>query len=190
MSEKIIGSFYFCAVLLSAIFAAQGSVPVLEWDSIPDPSIAGYNLYRGTKSRSYDRIVDVRTQTGVKLTGLDPGTTYHFAITAYNADRLESDFSDEVRFTPPVDGVTATTLPCALIPSDGVVTIQFEGRKGQQCRVLASPDLETWEVVYSVRLETNQVIQFQREKAPDKPMEFFRVVSSLPQVRKLNVHPR
>jgi hypothetical protein len=59
------------------------------------------------------------------------------------------------------------------------MTIQFEGREGQQCRVLASPDLETWEEVYSVRLETNQVLQFQREKAREKPMEFFRVVGSL-----------
>ena len=180
MSQKIIGTFYFCAVLISALFAAQGSIPVLEWDSIPDPSIAGYNLYRGTKSRSYYQVVDVEDKTRVELTGIDPGTTYYFAITAYNSDRVESDFSDEVRFTPPIDDVTATTLPCSVSPSGAFLTIQFEGQEGQQCRVLVSSDLQTWEAIYLVRPETNQVIQFQRDMTAGKSMEFFRVVVSLP----------
>ena len=180
MSQNNIRPFHFCAVLLFAILAAPGSIPILEWESLPDPSISGYNLYRGTKSRAYDEVVDVGTQTRVDLTGLEAGTTYFFSITAYNADRIESDFSDEVRFTPSADTVTSRTLPCVVIPSESSVTIQFVGQRGQHYQILASQDLLTWEAVYSVQPETNQVIRFQRKKTQFKPMEFFRVMGALP----------
>ena len=66
------------------------------WSANSEPDLAGYKLYVGTLPGIYSGYVDVGPATSFQLFDLIPGTTYHFALTAYNSGGLESDFTPEL----------------------------------------------------------------------------------------------
>jgi hypothetical protein len=76
-----------------------GAMVSLVWDPVNDPSIVGYYIHYGKQSLNqsgsctYDRAIFTDSQEGV-VTGLDPGSTYYFAVSAYNGVR--GDCSNEV----------------------------------------------------------------------------------------------
>jgi hypothetical protein len=61
----------------------------------------------------YTTRIDLGNQTAATVTNLAAGTTYYFAITAYNSSELESVYSDEVAYAPPAE--TPANQPAALI---------------------------------------------------------------------------
>lgn len=79
----------------SASAQAYNSVTV-AWDANTEPDIAGYIVYWGNGSRSYDRSVDVGNVTQYTITGLQDLQTYYFAVRAYNTEGLQSAYSAEV----------------------------------------------------------------------------------------------
>ena len=58
-------------------------------------SLGGYRVHYGTATRAYDTMVDVGRVTSHRVTGLEEGNTYFFAVTAYDISMRESDFSSE-----------------------------------------------------------------------------------------------
>jgi hypothetical protein len=76
-----------------------GATVNLVWDPVNDPSIVGYYIHYGKQSPNqsgscaYDRAIFASSHQGI-VTGLDSGSTYYFAVSAYNGDR--SDCSNEV----------------------------------------------------------------------------------------------
>ncbi len=64
----------------------------MAWDPSTDPSVVGYRLYQGGESLIYTNVVDVGTTTLATITALVPGSTYYFAVTAYDSSGLESTF--------------------------------------------------------------------------------------------------
>jgi hypothetical protein len=175
------GVLYFVLMVLTVLRSfsyTDETTPTLEWDPNPEPTIAGYNVYIGSGSRNYSRAIDVGLQTSIALTNLTQGITCFFAVTAYDTDRLESPFSDEVFYTPPVDGIGATLLPCTLTVADGSKMVRVTGLPGQRCRIAASSDLLQWEEVHFVKLATGS-LQFIDSEAADKPMRFYRAIVTL-----------
>jgi hypothetical protein len=81
-------------ILLILSLCSRAASVTLEWDANTEPNIAGYRVYWGTASRTYSRTLSVTT-TSATITNLFPGTNY-FAVTAFDDNGLESDFSDEV----------------------------------------------------------------------------------------------
>jgi hypothetical protein len=75
--------------------AAAGSV-TLTWDANSESDLSGYRVYYGQQSRNYDDFVDVGNVTTFKISNLDPGKKYYFAVTAYDFSTNESGFSAEV----------------------------------------------------------------------------------------------
>ncbi len=75
----------------------------LQWSSPGDPRVAGYRVYYGTSSRAYDQAkgegLNAGGGTRLDITNLQPGQTYYFAVTAYDASQNESDYSAEVSKT-------------------------------------------------------------------------------------------
>ena len=67
-----------------------------SWRPNAEPNLAGYRLYVGTQPGVYSGFVDVGSATTFELRELIRGMTYYFALTAYNAAGLESNFSPEL----------------------------------------------------------------------------------------------
>lgn len=69
----------------------------LAWDqNAPEDNVVGYRVYFGPESRSYEYMVDVPNSTIKKLKRLKKGRLYYFAVTAYNAQGKESEYSEEL----------------------------------------------------------------------------------------------
>ena len=92
------------ALLVLAWAACADSVR-LTWDPSPSDGIAGYRIYYGTNSGSYQFV----TNAGLSLTQtvvLPYRTRWFFAATAYDTNLVESDYSNEVEWEdkplPPV----------------------------------------------------------------------------------------
>jgi fibronectin type III domain protein len=73
----------------------EGGTKTLSWTAVPDPSVLGYKAYWGTSSHHYESNTDVGANTSYTISGLQHGSRYFFAVSAYNADG-ESGLSAEV----------------------------------------------------------------------------------------------
>ena len=92
-------------LMLAWTAAAAAQQLTLAWDASASSAVAGYRLYYGTNTRSYQFV----TNTGLMLTQavvLPHRGRWFFAATAYDTNGLESDFSSEVSWeskpAPPV----------------------------------------------------------------------------------------
>ncbi|MGD8763850.1 MAG: fibronectin type III domain-containing protein [Desulfobacteraceae bacterium] len=70
----------------------------LEWDSNVEQDLGGYIVYYGTASRDYDYDIDIGDETSCTISGLYSGVTYYFAVTAYDLEGNESDYSAEITY--------------------------------------------------------------------------------------------
>jgi len=68
----------------------------LGWNKNSESDIAGYNVYYGRVSGDYTRLETV-TATTARI-GVRGTRTVYFAVTAFDADGLESAVSAEVRW--------------------------------------------------------------------------------------------
>ncbi len=80
--------------------SVDGSNATLSWSANQEADLTGYRVYFGTTSRGYQQArgtgIDAGRTTSFVASGLQRGTAYFFAITAYDAAGNESDFSAEV----------------------------------------------------------------------------------------------
>jgi hypothetical protein len=71
----------------------------LSWTRSDSPAVAGYFIYYGTSPGHYVQnwgdALDAGNVASYVVTNLSPGTRYYFAVTAYDADRRQSWFSNE-----------------------------------------------------------------------------------------------
>ena len=90
----------FTVVLLCSVIATQAqSLVTLAWDRNSETNIAGYRLYCGTVPSVYTNVINVGNVTTASVSNLAPGVTYRFAVTAFNTQGGESDYSSEIAFT-------------------------------------------------------------------------------------------
>lgn len=81
------------AFLLLSATAWAGHIN-LAWDPSPSEGVTGYLVYSGTSSGSYDIVRNAGNKTS--YSGDYPDEYHYWAVTAYNADGLESGYSNEV----------------------------------------------------------------------------------------------
>src|SRR2546426_831683 len=139
LSGKLSGSRTLAGQLRRALFVAcvltvlcslapalsSAAQVTLAWDANTEPDLAGYKLYYGNSSGSYQFSVDVGNVTSYTRSGLLDGRIYYFAATTYNLSLAESGFSNEVSkaiadVTPPLVSITA---PAAGVTVAGTVTV-------------------------------------------------------------------
>jgi hypothetical protein len=68
----------------------------VSWDANIEPDLAGYKVYVGTQSDTYAQVIDVGRSTRFVLSGLSRNVEYVMAITAFDEELRESDYSSEV----------------------------------------------------------------------------------------------
>ena len=120
MTRKL-SSFLRRALLIAGIAAlglyamqatsAQSATVTLSWNANPEPNVAIYKLYYGTVSRTYPQVINVGNSTTATVSNLVAGTVYFFATTATNALGVESPFSTELAYAPPVPFRLQTPTP-------------------------------------------------------------------------------
>lgn len=109
--DKFPSKIVFTSVLVTAIFISIYSLAhafqvTLAWDPNGESDLAGYRTYYGTESGNYTYNVEVGKNESVTIAGLDLGKKYYFAVTAYDQDGNESDFSSEISFQVPNSNLT------------------------------------------------------------------------------------
>src|SRR2546427_2993065 len=158
------------AVFVACVLTVLCSLPpavssaaqvTLAWDPNTDPDLAGYKIYYGFSSGSYQFSVDVGNRTSYLLAGLLEGQIYYLAVTAYNLSGVESGFSNEVSkaiadVTPPTVSMTApaagvtvagtVTVSASATDNVGVVGVQFTlDGTNLGAEVTAAPYAVTWD---------------------------------------------
>ena len=92
------------ATLAIASPAFAGTVP-LAWDPVTNPALFGYMVYWGPSATSMTNRINVGNVTSYTVPNLTDGTSYYFAVTAYNGLGTESAKSNTVikaaSWTPP-----------------------------------------------------------------------------------------
>lgn len=68
----------------------------LTWNANTDSDLAGYRVYYGTSSRNYPNSISVGKVTSATVSGLTVGTTYYFALKAFDTSGNLSGYSAEV----------------------------------------------------------------------------------------------
>jgi hypothetical protein len=152
----------FCLGLL-----CHASAVTLAWDASPDPDVAGYHLHYGTNgSGSYQVAIDCGNVTTNTVTGLVPGVTYWFVVTAYNTSGLESDPSNEISYTVGETDSRMTVLyviqpkiPPGLLLLQGtasMIVTQVVARVGTNATVPAA-GTTNWSVSLALPVGTNTI---------------------------------
>jgi PKD repeat protein len=92
---------------------AHAAQATLTWDASPQAEVVGYMLHYGQVSGTYTNNADIGNVNSFMVTGLQEGKTYFYAVTAYDAGRAESPFSNEAsaatNYTAPVAAFDANT---------------------------------------------------------------------------------
>jgi hypothetical protein len=159
----------------SLSFPLQAITPpgslTLAWNPVPDPDVAGYNLYYGTASRVYTSVVQVEDTAQVTIMGLRPGVTYFLAVTTVSSSGLESDYSDEITFTLPI--VVPVLQPLAL-PA-GQVGLAASAPPGHTYDVLATQDFALWLAIGTVTADPSGAFKFTDPDASQYPYRFYQL---------------
>lgn len=158
--------------MLSSRIAVAGLV-TLAWDP-SSPDVAGYRLYYGTTSRlssgTYSDSIDVGNSTSRTVSDLIFGNTYFFAVTAYNEAGLESDFSEEIVYTPRLQ-------ISGLVADEGGLTLTWPGAVGTLFRVLATHSLVSpvWVDVSGPVLAVSPTTSWTHVRTSSEPQVFYRL---------------
>ena len=130
----------------------------LTWDASPSSDVVGYRLYYGTSSKTYTTIANVGNTNTVTVPGLVVGVTNYFAVTAYDTNGLESDFSTETNCVLSIAQTTVLTNLVTLAPvkirttTNHLVAISISGVPGHTYDIEATTDFHAWTVIGTVTL--------------------------------------
>ena len=87
--------------ILSPVVSLAAQV-TLAWDANSEANLAGYTVYWGEASRTYDNQATIGKETSFPIQGLQEGRTYYIAVTAYDTEDNESAYSAELVYAVPV----------------------------------------------------------------------------------------
>ena len=168
MKIKLLLIVMVSTILILGTYASCLAVSVvLKWDPNTDADLAGYKVYYKADSPAmpFDGVgaasgaspVDVRNQTNVTISGLDPNHSYYFAVTAYNSSGVESGYSNIIAITesaPPTVSITSPsnstsvsgTVNVSATASDnvGVTQVEFYVDGTLQTTETTTPYLFSW----------------------------------------------
>lgn len=118
-----------CVLIVGATAAQAQTTVTATWDRNTDSYTAGYRVYYGTSSGSYQWNVDAGNQTSAALT-LQAGATYYMTVRAYNASQQLGPASNEATITlagaPPPPAPAPTAQITATLGANNVATLSWQ----------------------------------------------------------------
>lgn len=91
------------SVLWTTAAAAQTGSVTLAWNASSNTAAVTYNVYYGGTSQTYTNMISFGNVTNATVSGLVPGSTYYFSVTAVDALGMESPFSNETSYSVPLN---------------------------------------------------------------------------------------
>ena len=133
--------------------------------------MAGYFLYCGNEPGVYTNKIDIGNNTTAAVSGLQEGQTYHFAVTAYNSDGVESALSNDTSY------LTPGWLRLLGAVNFGSLGMEFPVAPGHWYEVQASINMQAWTTIGRTGTATsNAWTQFADSQAGQFPNRFYRLV--------------
>jgi hypothetical protein len=157
--------------VLSGLTAGAESTVTLAWDRVADTNVVGYRVHYGVASRTYTNAIQVGNLTTNRVTGLVENVRYYLAVTACDAQGVESDFSNEVTFTPG-PGVTQVKI---LLNRKGGPVLHATGQPNRSYDILATGTFSNWTVVGTTTSGSNGSLTFVEPGATNFPARFYRL---------------
>ena len=155
-----------------------GPTVTLAWDASADPAVSGYRLYQGLVSRNYSIVYDAGNTNNVVVPGLLAGTIYFFAVTAYDTNGLESDFSTELVYTNGSSTNSSLQIVGMAKSADGNFTITGTGSAGQNCVLMAATNLAppvAWTPIATNVIRAPGAVTFTDLQATNYPSRFYQL---------------
>ncbi len=136
--RSLLQFFLFVLIVFSFFFASTPEVRAadvtLAWDPNPEPAVEGYRVYYGKASGFYTNVLDVGNRTDCVIPGLDAGTTYFFACTAYSATGDESNFSGEIVYA--TEGASSSSSGSGISANCFIATAAYGSRLAPEVATL------------------------------------------------------
>lgn len=149
---------------------AVGQTVSFRWVPNSEPNVAGYKIHYGVATRTYTQVVDVGNATTASIGNLLPGTTYYFALTAYNTLGVDSAYTPELIYSVPV---MLAPLQIRMVPPKQTV-LTVTGPVGRNYNIQASTDLNSWATIGSVTIGPSGSSVFTENNPPSRTKRFYR----------------
>jgi len=160
----------FCAAAQAATPGAGNQSLALAWNPSMAAGVAGYHVYYGTKGTTFQHEINAGTNTSIEVPGLQAGQTNTFAVTAYNAQGVESTPSNLLIYIVP------GLVKIAPSASDAnSVVLSFPVAPGHTYLVQASPDLKTWSTLWATTPTNNAWTEFQDVADSNSRARYYRL---------------
>jgi hypothetical protein len=170
-----------CLALL--LNSAQASSPApatysltLQWNPSESPQITSYHVYYGTASGNYTNSLVAGNVTTATVPALSFGVTYYFAITATDADGVESAFSNEISYQQNPGG--AQMVSRGLV--NGQFTLTVTGTTGHTYDLEATQDFTNWTVIGTGTVDGSGSLNFTDPNAANFQQRFYRTHDTQP----------
>jgi hypothetical protein len=161
-------------VLLAMLGSAWGAGVTFAWTPNTD-IVAGYKIHYGPASRTYNQLFDARNVTSGTVSNLVPGTRYFFALTAYNSQGLESDYSNEITYFVPTNTAPSGPfrLTIALTPSRQRV-LTLTGPTNRNYSIETGTNLTAWMNLGTVSVGPAGSASLVDTNPPAQPRRYYR----------------
>jgi hypothetical protein len=163
-------------LVVSSSAGAAGQSVSFRWLPNSEPDVAGYKIHYGVASRTYTQVLDVGDTTSATISNLAFGTTYYFALTAYNTIGWESAYTRELVHSVPM--MLAPLQIRMAPPRQTVLTVT--GPAGRTYDIQASEDLQNWTKIGSVTIGANGSSVFTENNPPSRLKRFYRAFALQP----------
>ena len=162
-------------VLGGILFLLQSSVVASQsvsfgWVPNSEPDLAGYRIHYGVASHTYTQVVDTGDTTRATIDNLVDGTTYYFALSAYNTLGLESAYTGELVYSVPM---RLAPLQIHVVPPRQTV-LTVTGPAGRTYDIQASTDLESWTTIGAVTIGASGSSVFTENNPASRSKRFYR----------------
>jgi hypothetical protein len=169
---RLIGSLLLALILHSVpafgVIVTGQYGAALNWERSSSPEVAGYRVYYGTACGNYTHSVTVGNLTTNTIPGLASGVTYFFAVTAYDTNGLESNFSNESSYVPGIPAVQLRPAPA------GQFGLSVSGLIGHMYEIQATQNFTDWTVIGTVTLGASAAADFTDPNAANFLTRFYR----------------
>ena len=171
---------FLLGCVVAALTAASIKAITLSWNPNSEPDIAGYVIYRGTKSGAYNSSNYVGNVTQYAPPNLVNDVNYFFAATAVNTSGLESDFSNEILVKVPGTGAGGSTFAVTNKLAPEGMKLTWPGGTDSVYRVLFKSNLSdsVWQQLSQDITATNGIASWIDAAYQQTPVRLYRVVQT------------